>query len=108
MAGESLTARALIRTGPASRASLLYSDQTLHRLNEKSEVEIVAPIGGGSGIVKILSGQSYFISRTPKDFGRVETPTVTAAIKGTEFAVGVEDDGTTVVTMIEGTVAASN
>jgi len=106
--GQSLAAKDRIRTGPGSRASLLYSDQTLHRLNEKSEVEIVAPASGGSGIVKILSGQSYFISRTPKDFGRVQTPTVTAAIKGTEFSVGVAEDGTTVVTMIEGTVAASN
>ena len=106
--GQSLAAKDRIRTGPGSRASLLYSDQTLHRLNEKSEIEIVAPASGGSGIVKILSGQSYFISRTPKDFGRVQTPTVTAAIKGTEFSVGVAEDGTTVVTMIEGIVAASN
>jgi predicted Zn-dependent protease len=106
--GQNLAARDRIRTGPASRASVLYSDQTLHRINEKSEVEILPPASGGSGIVKILSGQSYFISRTPKDFGRVQTPTVTAAIKGTEFSVGVADDGTTVITMIEGTVAASN
>src|SRR5262249_7100710 len=61
-----------------------------------------------SGVVKILSGQSYFTTRTPKDFGRVQTQTVTAAIRGTEFAVGVGDDGTTVITMIEGTVDASN
>lgn len=107
-AGEALAAQDRIRTGPASRASILYSDQTLHRLNEKSEVEILAPAGGNSGIVKILSGQSYFTTRTPKDFGRVQTPTVTAAIKGTEFAVGVAENGTTVITMIEGTVEASN
>ena len=57
---------------------------------------------------KILSGQSYFTTRTPKDFGRVQTPTVTAAIKGTEFAVSVADNGGTTITMIEGTVEASN
>ena len=107
-AGETLAAQDRIRTGPASRASLLYSDQTLHRLNEKSEVEILPPSQGASGIVKILSGQSYFTSRTPKDFGRVQTPTVTAAIKGTEFAVSVADDGGTTISMIEGTVEASN
>ncbi len=106
--GESLAARDRIRTGAGSRAAILYSDQTLHRLNEKSEVEIVAPVDGGSGIVRILSGQSYFTTRTPKDFGRVQTQTVTAAIRGTEFAVSVADDGTTVITMIEGTVEASN
>jgi Tfp pilus assembly protein PilF len=107
-AGQSLGAKDRIRTGAASRAAILYSDQTLHRMNEKSEVEILPPAGGGSGIVKIFSGQSYFTTRTPKDFGRVQTPTVTAAIKGTEFAVGVAGDGTTVITMIEGIVAASN
>jgi len=106
--GQSLAAKDRIRTGPASRASLLYSDQTLHRLNEKSEVEILPPAAGGSGIVKILSGQSYFTTRTPKDFGRVQTPTVTAAIKGTEFAVSVAEDGGTTITMIEGVVEASN
>jgi Flp pilus assembly protein TadD len=106
--GEALKANDRIRTGPASRASLLYSDQTLHRMNEKSEIEILPPAGGGSGVVKILTGQSYFTTRTPKDFGRVQTPTVTAAIKGTEFAVAVQEDGTSVITMIEGTVEASN
>ena len=106
--GQSLAAQDRIRTGPASRASILYSDQTLHRLNEKSEVEILPPAGGAGGIVKILSGQSYFTTRTPKDFGRVQTPTVTAAIKGTEFAVSVGGDGGTVITMIEGTVEAAN
>src|SRR5882672_8400397 len=48
-AGEPLMAQDRVRTGAGSRASLLYSDQTLHRMNEKSEVEIVAPSAGGSG-----------------------------------------------------------
>jgi len=106
--GQLLGARDRIRTGPASRAAIRYSDQTLHRINEKSEVEILPPAGGQSGVVTVLSGQSYFTTRTPKDFGRVQTRTVTAAIKGTEFAVSAAEDGTTVITMIEGTVVASN
>ena len=106
--GQALAAKDRVRTGPASRASILYSDQTLHRVGERSEVEILPPAGTGSGVVNILSGQSYFTTRTPKDFGRVQTPTVTAAIKGTEFGVEVAEGGTTIVTMIEGTVEASN
>src|SRR5215471_14091265 len=69
-----------VRTGTASRASILYADQTLQRLNEKSEIEIVAPNAGSPGLLKVISGQHYFSSRTPKDYGRIETPTVTAAI----------------------------
>lgn len=106
--GASLGAGERIRTGAASRAAILYADQTLQRINEKTEIEITAPANGQSGILKVLSGQSYFTTRTPKDFGRVETQTVTAAIKGTEFAVSVAADGTTVVTMFEGVVEASN
>ena len=97
-----------VRTGAASRASLLYADQTLHRLNEKSEVEILPPAGDSPGVLKILSGQHYFSSRTPKDFGKIETPTVTAAIKGTEFSVDVAKDSTVTITMMEGVVQASN
>jgi tetratricopeptide (TPR) repeat protein len=107
-ADESLFARDRVRTGAASRAAILYADDTLHRLDEKSEVEVVPPATDGGGVLEVLSGRHYFASRKPKDFGRVETSTVTAAIKGTEFAVDVAEDGTTSITMIEGVVLASN
>ncbi len=97
-----------IRTGPASRAAVLYSDQTLQRINEKSEVEILAPSAGNPGVLRVISGTHYFSSRTPKDYSRIETPTVTAAIRGTEFVVEVDDDGLTKITMLEGVVEASN
>src|SRR5204863_1467947 len=58
--------------------------------------------------LKVLSGTAYFSSRAPKDYGRIETPTVTAAIKGTEFVVEVAADTTTTITMLEGVVVASN
>lgn len=105
---QDLGARDRIRTGAASRAAVLYADDTLHRIAENSEVEILPPGGGESGLIQVLSGRHYFSSRKPKDFGRVETATVTAAIKGTEFAVDVAADGTTTITMIEGVVEASN
>jgi tetratricopeptide (TPR) repeat protein len=105
---QNLTGHDRVRTGSASRASILYSDQTLHRLNEKSEIEILPPAGDQPGLLKILSGQHYFSSRTPKDYGRIETPTVTAAIKGTEFMVDVAADKSTTITMLEGTVVAAN
>jgi len=97
-----------IRTGPGSRAAVLYSDQTLQRINEKSEVEILAPNAGNPGVLRVISGTHYFSSRTPKDYSRIETPTVTAAIRGTEFVVEVGEDGVTKITMLEGVVDASN
>jgi Flp pilus assembly protein TadD len=97
-----------VRTGPASRAAILYSDQTLHRLNEKSEIEIEPPSAEAPGLLRVIAGTHYFSSRTPKDYGRIETPTVTAAIKGTEFVIEVAADNTTTITMLEGVVEASN
>jgi len=97
-----------IRTGPQSRAAILYSDQTLQRVDEKSEVEILPPNAGQPGALKVISGTHYFSSRKPKDYGRIETPTVTAAIRGTEFVVAVGEDGATTITMLEGVVYASN
>ncbi|HEX6853582.1 MAG TPA: tetratricopeptide repeat protein [Candidatus Polarisedimenticolaceae bacterium] len=105
---QALFANDRLRTGAGSRAAVLYADDTLHRLSEKSEVEVVPPSGSSPGLLKVLTGKHYFASRKPTDFRRVETATVTAAIKGTEFAVDVADDGTTTVTMIEGVVVASN
>src|SRR6185503_2432612 len=106
--GEELFARDRVRTGAGSRAAILYADDTLHRLDERSEVEIVPPQAGSPGLLKVLAGRHYFTSRKPKEFGRIETPTVTAAIKGTEFAVDVAPGGATTITMIEGVVLASN
>jgi tetratricopeptide (TPR) repeat protein len=105
---EALKGGDRVRTGPASRASILYADDTLQRIDEKTEIEVVAPSTGNNGILKVLGGRTYFTSRKPKDFGRVETPTVTAAIKGTEFSVDVAEGGATTITMMEGVVLASN
>jgi tetratricopeptide (TPR) repeat protein len=97
-----------VRTGPASRAAIFYSDQTLHRLNQKSEVEVLPPTPEKPGFLRVISGSHYFSSRTPQDYGRIETPTVTAAIRGTEFLLELDDKGTTTITMLEGRVDASN
>jgi hypothetical protein len=103
---QQLHARDRVRTGAESRAAILYADQTLHRINEKSEVEVLPPEAGNPGLLRVISGNHFFSSRKPKDFGRVETPTVTAAIRGTEFVVDVGDRGVTTITMIEGVVDA--
>ncbi|HEX9426417.1 MAG TPA: tetratricopeptide repeat protein, partial [Candidatus Polarisedimenticolia bacterium] len=105
---QTLYARYHVRTGTASRAGILYSDQTLHRLNEKSEIEIQAPTAEKPGLISLLLGSHYFSSRTPKQFSRIETPAVTAAIRGTEFVVDVASDTTTRITMLEGVLEASN
>src|SRR5262245_1675745 len=105
---QSLNELDRIRTGPASRAAILYSDQTLQRINEKSEVEVLPPGADNPGVLRLISGTHYFSSRTPKEYNRIQTPAVTAAIRGTEFVVEIGDGGVTTITMLEGVVEASN
>ena len=59
-------------------------------------------------VLRVISGTHYFSSRTPTDYAPIQTPTVTAAIRGTEFVVEVAANGATTVTMLEGVVDASN
>jgi tetratricopeptide (TPR) repeat protein len=105
---QALHERYRVRTGPASRAGILYADETLHRLNEKSEIEILGPAAERPGLISILFGTHYFSSRAPKTFQRIETPAVTAAIRGTEFVVDVAVGAATRITMLDGVVEASN
>ncbi len=97
-----------VRTGAESRAAILYSDQTLQRLNENSELEIVAPTQEKRGLLRLLFGTHYFSSDAPKRFNEIETPAVAAAMRGTEFVVEVARDTTTTITVFEGRVEASN
>lgn len=105
---EPLFARDRIRTGSASRAAILYKDETLHRLNQESEVEISPPEAGNPGLLRVIAGEHYFSVRSPTTFRQIETPVVSAAIEGTEFVVSVAADSTTTITMLEGVVKASN
>ena len=51
-----------VRTGPESRAAILYSDQMLQRINENSELEILAPTPEKPGLLRLLFGGHYFSS----------------------------------------------
>ncbi len=95
-----------VRALSRSRADFALVNETLLRIDQGTRVVFAMPDKEPFTLVTVLSGAAYFISRTPRRF-RVETPFVNAGVEGTEFVVRV-DGGETVVTVIEGTVAAEN
>lgn len=107
-----------IRTGPRSRAALLLADETQLKLAENSELELrvvrpasnllirVAEAGARAdqSILNVNKGKAWIRSKKVPAAAQITTPAVTAAIRGTEFAIRVEEDGETFATVIEGSI----
>lgn len=95
-----------LRTGAGSRAVVQLSDYTVLRLGPLSYLEI-PPEGRRRGF-NLFRGILYFFHRDrPGEFD-VQTPTVSAVVRGTEFNLRVEPDGTTTVSLFDGEVDLSN
>jgi hypothetical protein len=110
-AGEQVEAGSRIRTGPLSTATLAFFDGSTTDMEAQAEVTVIdlsSRRGGGRVILlRQTRGQTYSrVRRLPDRASRfeIETPTASTAVRGTEFAVAVEADGTTSVTVAEGLV----
>lgn len=99
--GASFKSNDALQTGINSRAAVLFIDGILVRLNETTILEISAPN------LAMKSGTAYFFSRQPRQFPVIETPTVSAAIRGTEFVVEADSDRS-VISVLDGEVECSN
>ncbi len=119
-----LAANQVIRTGPGSQVSLLLDDESVVKLgaNTRFAIRAVAPTSGWSrlrGLTQAVRAQAR--SAYQLFFGRfwmrnknraiqidVETPTITAAVRGTEFTLEQAREGTTLLTTFEGQVLAAS
>ena len=106
--GNRFAADNACRTGTNSRGAVLFVDGVLVRLNETTLLEFKAgPAAGKRTPLNLQSGAAYFLSREPKRFPQIDTPVVSAAVRGTEFVVEVTSNQT-VISVIEGQVECTN
>lgn len=108
----------VITTGPRSRTALLMADETQLKLSENSELTLnaVRPVSNllvrvtetgpriDQSIINMNKGRAWVRSKRTPAAVQVRTPAVTAAIRGTEFDIRVNDDGYTETTVVEGAV----
>ena len=95
----------LLRTGKNSRASLRLSDLSVLRVYELTTLEIKPPAAPkANDVIDIKAGATYFFNRDKPQVTQFQTPSASGAIRGTEFLVQVEDDGTTRVSLFNGEV----
>lgn len=96
-----------LRTGPRSRAAVLLSDRTVFRMGEQSYLRI-RPEKKKRTALEILRGVFYFFHRdNPGEFD-LQTPIVSAVVRGTEFHIEVLENNTTTLTVLDGEVEMSN
>jgi len=110
----------VIRTGPNARAAILLSDGTKLKLGANSTIQLkrlsperlgkVTPVaaGGLQTVMHFFLGEGWLQRTGPPDALEIETPTVRAATKGTEFALDVAPDGSTIVSVLDGHVRVTN
>ncbi len=97
-----------LRTGLRSRATLRWSDLSVTRVNELTSLEIRPPAKDGQKPeLDLKSGASYFFSREKPMDVQFRTPVASGAIRGTEFHLAVQEDGRTVLSLLDGEVELS-
>ena len=105
---QTLQAGDRLRTLRRSRALLRLSDLSVIRVNELTVLEIRAPSTGQNGFLDLQSGSIYFFNRERPSTIEFRTPVASGAIRGTEFHLGVAENGETTLTVFEGEVSLSN
>jgi tetratricopeptide (TPR) repeat protein len=112
-----------VRTGEASRASILCRDESQIKLNENTVLilkqvapssrlrlgEIVpAAEAGAQSIYQVPHGEIWLRNKYENFRFELETPSVTAALRGTELNVRVRPDGATSVILLDGKICLIN
>jgi hypothetical protein len=98
-----------LRVGKNSRASLRMSDLSVLRVYESTVMEIKPPSKPAANrIIEIKSGAAYFFNRDKPQETEFQTPSASGAIRGTEFNLVVQEDGTTQLSLLDGEVVLAN
>jgi Tfp pilus assembly protein PilF len=112
-----------VQTGAVSRAAILAVDESQIKLNENTlfVLNSVAPsprLGWGGAVpaaaataaslYKVPQGEIWLRNSNEKFRFELETPALTAAVRGTEFNLRVAMDGLTVLTLLGGALSLRN
>jgi len=98
-----------LRTRKYSHATVRFSGLSPTQLDENTLLTIpVSPKPGRNPAVRLLRGVMNFFNRDKPARFDVETPTASAAIRGTEFNLAVAESGATTLALFDGEVELSN
>lgn len=104
---QRLKAGDVLRTNANGTLAILFADRTQMRLGRNTVLVVKAVSAGRPSAVALQSGRLW--ARSPRAAANlsVETPSATAAIRGTEWALSVSDDKTS-LQVFDGVVNLAN
>ena len=91
-----------LRSGKNSRATLRLSNLSVLRVFELTTLEIQPAEQASRASLNLESGAAYLFNRDRPGETQFRTPTASGAIRGTEFNLAVDDNGKTVLTLLDG------
>src|SRR5687767_5654541 len=99
-----------VRTLEASRAAILFIDETQVKLNAGAVLTIreVRSSGGSGTALELSRGEGWFRTKNPRSGLTIHTPAAAAAVRGTEINLRVGPADETVLTVVEGSAEFSN
>lgn len=108
---QQVTSGDTVRTGADGRAELVYFEGSITRLDFNTTFTVIAMerLRGGGRIVQARQerGNTYSRVAAMMDAGSrfdIETPTASAGVVGTEYALLIDDEGATTIVVIEDSV----
>jgi tetratricopeptide (TPR) repeat protein len=122
--GAELAVGDSLRTGANGRAAILLADESLVRINNASlftlravpprglwargTAAVKAALRGVASTYQLDRGEMWIRSNNPDALVDIETPTLSAGIRGTEVNVRVDDQRVVTVSVLEGRVWGRN
>jgi tetratricopeptide (TPR) repeat protein len=109
-----------VRTGDLSTIALLFTDRTQIRLSQNSMFQVKGADASGASGLSLRRGRAWAQTKDPRQVrptyeakdqpGRLlmETPSATAAIRGTDWEMEVDDKGRARLTVLHGEVVFYN
>lgn len=97
----------MLRTGAYGGLGVVFDDRTQLRLHANSRLQVSGPKGGARDL-KLSAGKLWSRASGPDRSLSVETPTATAAIRGTDWFMEVLADGTSRLVVLDGHVRYYN
>ncbi|WP_100412310.1 TonB-dependent receptor domain-containing protein [Acidovorax sp. 69] len=108
---QALVTGDFVRTRQAAKMALLFADDTQLRLHQNTVLQVKGVATPAQPVTTLLLNAGRAWTQTKRSDGsrlNLETPAATAAIRGTDWDISVEDDGRTLITVLSGTVEFSN
>ncbi|MEL6567585.1 MAG: FecR domain-containing protein [Pseudomonadota bacterium] len=107
--GQDLSAGDLLRTGAFGGLGIAFEDRTYIRLHANSRMAVADPgTAGGPRRLQLDAGRLWSRASRPEQGVIIETPTATAAIRGTDWFMEVASDGTSRLVVLDGEVRFFN